>query len=501
MDSTMFDVLVAGGGINGAGIARDLAGRGLRVLLAERGDLAQHTSSASSKLIHGGLRYLEQGHIGLVRKSLIERERLLQHNPHLMQPLRLILPHDEHQRPRWMLRAGLFLYDHLTRLQVSEPSRAVALTGTPYGDALQPRFTHAFAYSDGWVDDARLVLACALDAQAHGARVLTRHAVTQAERRVGHWSVTLQPQAPRTGAAFTVQARALVNACGPWASAFLGEALQQTHPPKLRLVQGSHLVIRRRWTHGAGYLLQNPDGRVLFALPFHDDFTLIGTTDQEVNHAEAQPTDAEIDYLCEQASRWLRERVTRADIVHRWAGVRPLLDDERADANGGAKAITRDYRLDLDLGDRNQSPPRLDVWGGKLTTFRLLAEQAADRLAPLLNAPHGAWTANAPLPGGDCGPLAPFIDRLCSEHPERDPALISRWAMAYGSGARALLVQAPGEEVAPGLLEVELQHMKTHEWALTADDVLWRRSKLGLRLSAAQQVDVARCFAKQVSWA
>ena len=485
MGADIVDVLVVGGGINGAGIARDLAGRGLRVLLAERDDLAQHTSSASSKLVHGGLRYLAQGHVGLVRKSLQERERLLARNPHLMQPLRLVLPHDDTQRPRWMLRAGLFLYDHLARLRVSAPSQALSLPGTPEGEALQPRFTHAFVYSDGWVDDARLVLACALDAQARGARVLTRHACVQAQAVNGQWHALLREP---DGTEHRVQARALVNAAGPWASAFLGEALQQTRPPRLRLVQGSHLVIARRWTHASGYLLQNPDGRVLFALPFHGDFTLLGTTDLEVPTPQAQVTRDEVDYLCTQASRWLRQPVTPTDVLHTWAGVRPLLDD----AQGDAQAITRDYQLDL-VAVPGQ-PPRLDVWGGKLTTFRRLAEQAGDRLGPLLHAPRGAWTAEAALPGGDCGPLPAFIAELQRAHPARDPALVARWAHAHGSGARALLRRPPGREIAPGVCEAELRHAREHEWATTGDDFLWRRSKLGLRLTAAERAAVHEWF-------
>lgn len=446
------DALVVGGGVNGAGIARDLAGRGLSVCLAERDDLASHTSSASSKLIHGGLRYLEQGHVGLVRKSLIERERLLAANPHLMQPLRLILPHDAAQRPFWLLRAGLFLYDHLAKLRVSTPSAALRLTGTPEGDALQPRFTRALAYSDGWVDDARLVLACAQDAKAHGAQVLTRHACVRAEVVDGQWRATLQRP---NGSQIQVQARALVNAAGPWASRFLADSLKLPNAPKLRLVQGTHLVIAARWQHPAGYLLQNPDGRVLFALPFHEQFTLLGTTDQEVQDPHAAATEAEVDYLLQQASRWLRAPVTRADVRHVFSGVRPLLDDGKGDA----KAVTRDYRLDL---VQSSGAPRLDVWGGKLTTFRLLAEQAADQLAPLLQAPRGAWTADAPLPNSRYRPS-----------------------------------RQEGRLLASGLSEAHLQHCLDHEWAQTGEDFLWRRTQLGLILDPKIQSEVSAWFSAQ----
>ncbi|MBN8506811.1 MAG: glycerol-3-phosphate dehydrogenase [Burkholderiales bacterium] len=448
------DVLVVGGGVNGAGIARDLAGRGLRVVLAERDDLASHTSSASSKLIHGGLRYLEQGDFALVRKSLIERERLLAANPHLMQPLRLILPHDRGQRPLWLLRLGLFLYDHLAPRHVSAGSGAVRLADSEWGAPLQPRFTQALAYSDGWADDARLVLACAQDAAARGAIVLTRHACVHAEVREGRWLAQLQG---RDGSTVRVRARALVNAAGPWASAFLRDVLHHPRPPRLRLVQGTHLVIARRWTHAAGYLLQNPDGRVLFALPFQGEFTLLGTTDQEVSEPQAGPSEAEIEYLCTQASRWLREPVTREQVLHSFAGVRPLVADEASEA----KRVTRDYQLDLVLAD---GAPRLDVWGGKLTTFRLLAEQAADRLGPLLGAPRGAWTADAPLPD-------------------------SHWRPGPDDGP----------DVAPGVPEGWLRHCRNHEWATNGEDFLWRRSKMGLRLDATQQAAVAAWFERQAA--
>lgn len=472
------DVLVVGGGINGAGIARDLAGRGLSVLLAERDDLAAHTSSASSKLIHGGLRYLAQGHVGLVRRSLLERERLLACNPHRMQPLRLLLPHDPTQRPWWQVRLGLWAYDQLAHgapRRVSERSGALALAGQPEGEPLQPQFTRALHYADGWVDDARLVLDCAKDAAARGARVLTRHACVQARIAHGRWQATLlRPD----GGTVAVSAGALVNACGPWAARFLHESLALEKPPRLRWVQGTHLVIARRWPGAQGYLLQNPDGRVLFALPFAEHFTLLGTTDQEVAQLPAVARDAEIDYLCSQASRWLRKPVTRADVRHVFAGVRPLLDDGQAHA----QAVSRDWRIDR--VQQGSDPPRIDVWGGKLTTFRLLAEQVGELLAPGL-----AWTAEAPLPGADCGPLPAFIARLQREHPTRDPRLIRRWALAHGSGAEALLAQPPGPQMADGLFEIELRQAREQEWARTAEDFLWRRSKLGLRVPAAAVAD------------
>lgn len=485
-DPDIVDVLVAGGGINGAGIARDLAGRGLKVLLVERDDWASHTSSASSKMIHGGLRYLEQYAFGLVRKSLQERERLLKANPHLMQPLRLVLPHDPAQRPRWMIRLGLFFYDHLAPLGLLPGSGSIDLKRTPFGDALQAHFTHGFAYSDGWVDDARLVWHCVLDARRRGAEARSRCALVKAEREGAYWRVTLQPEG---GSPFERRARALVNAAGPWAGQLLNETCREAQAPALRWVQGTHIVIPKRWTHEAGYLLQNPDGRVLFALPYQEHYTLLGTTDREITALgrKAQPLDEEIDYLCEQASRWLREPVTREQIRWQFAGIRPLLADEADDP----KAITRDYRLDLE-GAPGQAP-LLNVWGGKITTFRLLAEQAADLIAPKLGGGQ-AWTEQAALPGGDCGPVQYFIDQLRGEFPKRDPALIRRWALAHGSAARGLLRDDPGAEIVPGLCEAELRHAVEHEDVREVDDFLWRRTKLGLRYDAAQRELIAQAL-------
>lgn len=476
-----FDVLVVGGGINGAGIARDLAGRGLRVALIERGDWGGATSSASSKLIHGGLRYLEQGLAGiaLVRKSLQERERLLRANPHLMRPLRLWLPHAPGQRPRWQLRAGLFLYDHLAASSLPRSGAQRMDDGR-----LRAGLREGFAYSDGWVDDARLVLACVQDAAARGAWVRRDCALLRAEARGGLWHAQTSEG--------ELRARALVNAAGPWAAQLLREALGEVRPPALRWVQGAHLVLPKRWAQDQGYLLQNEDGRVLFALPYAEDFLLLGTTDSELEGPDSPGVlDRELDYLCAQASRWLAEPVRPEQVLQRFAGVRPLL----ADGAASAQAINRDYRLDLQ--QQPGAAPRLDVWGGKLTTFRLLAEQVADRLAPLLGAPGRAWTADAPLPGGDCGPLDAFVAGLCRAHPQADPALLLRLARAHGSGVKALLREGWGAEIAPGVFEAELRHARAQEWVRSAEDFLWRRSKLGLRLSATEQAAVAAWLAAQ----
>ncbi|CAM3691547.1 glycerol-3-phosphate dehydrogenase [Roseateles saccharophilus] len=488
-----FDVVVVGGGINGTGLARDLAGRGWRVLLAERDDLASHTSSASTKLVHGGLRYLETYEFSLVRKALQEREVLLRSAPQLIRPLRFVLPHAPHLRPAWMIRIGLFLYDHLARRELLPGSQGLRLTGSIFGAPLRPEFRRGFVYSDGWVDDARLVVLNAQDAQARGAEVLTRCAVTRAVRGADAWEVTLANGR-------RVSARALVNAAGPWAERFLRDHTQgsngQPLPTRgLRLVKGSHIVVAQRFTHDHAYIFQNPDGRIIFAIPYQGRFTLIGTTDIELPEHEDPPSraeieQAEVDYLCEQASRYLAQPVKPADVLWSYAGVRPLLDE-----GGSASAVTRDYLLEADAAG---GAPLLNVWGGKLTTYRKLAEDGATQLGALLGDARRPWTAGAHLPGGDLGPHGVDIDAfaaaLQARHPEREPATVQRIARAYGSHAGELLAATPGAEVAPGLFESELRHLVEAEWARDAEDVLWRRSKLGLHYTAAQRAAVAAWF-------
>ncbi len=500
------DVLVVGGGINGCGIARDLAGRGLRVVLCEQDDLASHTSSASTKLIHGGLRYLEHYEFALVRKALAEREGLLRSAPHIMWPLRFVMPHDARMRPAWMIRAGLFLYDHLARREVLPGSRRIDLRRHRAGVPLKPRFTKGFVYSDGWVDDARLVTLCAVDAAARGATILTRTRCKQATRGSGGWSATLQGE--ESGATHELTARVLVNAAGPWAAGFLRNEAQQPHAHVLRLVKGSHIVVRKLFEHRHAYIFQNDDRRIIFAIPYEGDYTLIGTTDVEY----AGPLDAvaiddgEIAYLCEQASRYFAKPVLPADVVWTYSGVRPLLEDESSDAS----AVTRDYRLELD--ESVAGAPLLSVWGGKITTFRKLGEEAADTLlaGPLAaggsngggTAGRGAWTSGAFLPGGDLSgwigtPTRPdtdfarFEQALAQRHPELPPATLHRWARCYGARIELLLPPggSPGAEIAPGVFEAELAYLRDHEWARRVDDVLWRRTKLGLHLGAA---DIAR---------
>lgn len=486
------DVLVVGGGINGAGIARDLAGRGMSVVLCEKDDLASHTSSCSTKLIHGGLRYLEYYEFSLVRKALAEREGLLRSAPHIMWPLRFVMPHDPGMRPVWMIRAGLFLYDHLARREVLPGSRTVNLREHAAGAPLKPGFTKGFVYSDGWVDDARLVVLNALGAVEHGAQVLTRTPCIDAQRGPTHWQVQL---CGGNGRILRVEARALVNAAGPWAAQFLAQHAHVPQPKSLRLVKGSHIVVRKMFEHDHAYIFQNPDKRIIFAIPYEGDFTLIGTTDVEHQGAigDARIDTSEIDYLCAQASRYFARPIAAADVVWSYSGVRPLLDDE----SGDPSAVTRDYSLELDT----TQAPLLSVWGGKITTFRKLAEEAADLLGTALPAQSGAWTASAFLPGGDLSPtigraqrpdtdFERFVQTLARQRPELDGALLRRLARAYGQRALELLETPLGAEVAPGLFEAELDFLHRWEWARSAEDVLWRRSKLGLHYTEAERAAV-----------
>jgi glycerol-3-phosphate dehydrogenase len=494
------DVLVVGGGINGAGIARDASGRGLRVVLSEKDDLAQHTSSASSKLIHGGLRYLEQYHFGLVRKALAEREVLLKSGPHIMRPLRFVMPHSTGagMRPAWMIRAGLFLYDHLARRDFLPGSEALSLPGHPAGSPLQPHFTRAFAYSDAWVDDARLVVLAAVDARERGASILTRTRCTQLVREPQRWIATLQ------GADETlrVHARCVVNAAGPWAADFLGLAQGSGRTPRtLRLVKGSHIVVPRLFAHDSAYILQQPDGRIVFAIPYEGQFTLVGTTDVDYQGDLDRVAigDAELDYLCEAVNRAFAQRIGVKDVVWSYAGVRPLIED----ASGNASSASRDYRLETDCA----GAPLLSVFGGKVTTFRKLAEQAVDWIAPALGRRVPGWTDKACLPGGDLFGRQPsargvrefeaWTRTRQQQYAALPPALVSRYARAYGTRLGAMLGHCRsradlGEEIVPGLFEVEADWLVRQEWAQTADDMLWRRTKLGLHLPHQARAEATR---------
>ena len=495
------DVLIVGGGVNGAGIARDAAGRGLSVVLCEQHDLGAHTSSASTKLIHGGLRYLEQYEFGLVRKALIEREVLLRAAPHIMWPLRFVMPHDAGQRPAWMIRAGLFLYDRLARRQILPGSSSVALRQHAAGAPLKADFTRGFVYSDGWVDDARLVVLNALDASERGARIYTHTACVGAQRTPDgrRWQATLRGA---DGVEIGVTAGALVNAAGPWATQFLRQAAHQASAKSVRLIKGSHIVVPRLFDHPYAYIFQHPDGRIVFAIPYEQDFTLIGTTDIEYHGdiAEVRITQDEIDYLCALVSRYFKRPVQPSDVVWTYSGVRPLVEDEAS----AASEVTRDYQLDVERGDDPAGAPLLSIFGGKITTFRKLAEEAVDLLTPLLSPLLGqrgaAWTAGQCLPGGDLFGALPanrsvtdydsYVSTTRQRYAWLPAALVARYVRAYGSRIHLLLTRRSdvadmGAEVLPGLYAAEIDYLMQHEWARCAADILWRRSKLGLHLAPA----------------
>ena len=500
------DILVIGGGVNGAGIARDAAGRGLKVILAEKGDLAGATSSASTKLFHGGLRYLEFFEFGLVRKALLERGTLLEAMPHISWPMRFVLPYSpdmrfegdtptsrlltrmspwmKGRRPSWLIRAGLELYDRMGGRGHFPGTKTIRLADDPAGAALKPQFAKAYEYSDAWVEDSRLVALNARDAALRGAEINVRTEVTGARRDGDRWRATLTGE--RTG---EVTARAVVNAAGPWVEEVLTGRLGRNTGEGIRLVRGSHIVTRRLFDHGKCYFFQGTDGRIVFAIPYEYDFTLIGTTDQEHGSLDDKPvaTQEEQDYLLTFASEYFRDPVTRDDIVHTYSGVRPLYDDGAKSAT----AATRDYVLSMDPA---QGAPLLSVFGGKITTYRKLSESAVGKVAEALGHRADAWTAGVPLPGGDfkVGGHLKLVSDLKAAH----PFLTDRWALrlvrAYGTEAGEMLDGARtarelGADHGATLTQREVDWLMDREWARTAEDVLWRRSKLGLHMSEDQR--------------
>lgn len=481
-----FDLAVIGGGINGAGIARDAAGRGIGVLLIEQQDLASGTSSASTKLIHGGLRYLEHGQFGLVRKSLRERETLLRLAPHIVHPMRFVLPHHAAMRPAWMLRIGLFAYDHLGGATSLPGTRVLDLASDPSGVPLKRILKLGFEYSDCWVDDSRLVVLNAIDAHERGAVIRTRTRLVRADREDGRWRLVLNARGRRE----IVTARVLVNAAGPWVSDVAQNALRASPPPHVRLVKGSHVVVRRLFAHDRAYIFQNADRRVIFAIPYERDFTLIGTTDQDFvgEPGTAAPTPAEMTYLCEAVSAYLRAPVTPYDVVHAFSGVRTLIEDAPKRV---AADLTRDYSLALDAS--RDRAPLLTVYGGKITTFRRLAEEALDRIAGFFAA-RGPWTADEPLPGGDFAPGdgAAIVARARERWPFLSERHAARLVGAYGTRIADVIGEAGsldgmGPCFGSDLTASEVRYLIHQEWAQTADDVLWRRSKLGLQLDAQER--------------
>ncbi len=485
----IFDLAIIGGGINGCGIARDAAGRGHSVFLCEMNDLASGTSSWSTKLVHGGLRYLEYYEFRLVREALIEREILWRIAPHIIRPLRFVLPHHSGLRPAWLLRLGLFLYDHIGGRHLLPPTRSVDLTRDEVGKPLvRNRYTRAFEYSDCFVDDARLVVLTARDAADRGAEIRTRTRAVEIRQADGIWQLTVEDTA--TGTRSTIKARALVNAGGPWVEDVLRSGAGFNARAKVRLVQGSHIVVRKLYAHDRAYMFQNSDGRIVFVIPYQDDFTLIGTTDRDFDGdpSKVKASTEEIKYLCDSVSEYLAKPVSPEDVVWTFAGVRPLYDDGASEA----KAATRDYVFELDAPG---GAPLLSIYGGKITTYRRLAEEALERLAPYLGnskAKEG-WTGKSPLPGGDMdvSAVAALTAELMRNHPFLTQAHASRLAHAYGTRARKLLANAKsladlGHSFGAGLTESEVRYLMASEWARTAEDVVWRRTKLGLRLSTGE---------------
>jgi glycerol-3-phosphate dehydrogenase len=482
----IFDLAIIGGGINGCGIARDAAGRGNSVFLCEMNDLASGTSSWSTKLVHGGLRYLEYYEFRLVREALIEREILWQIAPHIIRPLRFVLPHHSGLRPAWLLRLGLFLYDHIGGRNLLPPTRSVDLSRDEVGKPLvSNRYTKAFEYSDCFVDDARLVVLTARDAADRGAEIRTRTRAVEIRQADGIWQVTVEDTS--SGMRSTIKARALVNAGGPWVEEVLRSGAGVNARAKVRLVQGSHIVVRKLYAHDRAYMFQNSDGRIVFVIPYQDDFTLIGTTDRDFDGdpAKVRASTEEIKYLCDSVSEYLAQPVRPEDVVWTYAGVRPLYDDGASEA----KAATRDYVFELDTPG---GAPLLSIYGGKITTYRRLAEEALERLEPYLRSAKAkeGWTAKSPLPGGDMdvSAVAALTVELTRKYPFIGSAHANRLAHAYGTRATKLLGNAKssadlGQVFGATLTESEVRYLMSNEWACTADDVVWRRSKLGLRLS------------------
>jgi glycerol-3-phosphate dehydrogenase len=485
----IFDLAIIGGGVNGCGIARDAIGRGNSVFLCEMNDLASGTSSWSTKLVHGGLRYLEYYEFRLVREALIEREILWQIAPHIIRPLRFVLPHHAGLRPAWLLRLGLFLYDHIGGRHLLPPTRSVDLTRDEVGRPLVPnRYTRGFEYSDCFVDDARLVVLTARDAADRGAEIRTRTRATDIRQVDRIWQVTVENTTTRVRS--TIAARVLVNAGGPWVEQVLASGAGVNAKAKVRLVQGSHIVVRKLYAHDRAYMFQNSDGRIVFVIPYQDDFTLIGTTDRDYDGdpAKVKATDEEIRYLCDSVSEYLAKPVKPEDVVWTYAGVRPLYDDGASEA----KAATREYVLELDTPG---GTPLLSIYGGKITTHRRLAEEVLEKLAPYL---HGTkaregWTAHAALPGGDLdvSAVGALAAELVRSYPFLSQAHANRLAHAYGTRAAKLLGAAKsladlGQSFGATLTESEVRYLISVEWARTAEDIVWRRSKLGLQMSPAE---------------
>ena len=500
METRSYDLLVIGGGINGAGIARDAAGRGLSVLLVEKEDLAAHTSSASTKLVHGGLRYLEHYEFRLVAEALAEREVLLRAAPHLILPLQFVLPHEPHLRPAWVIRAGLFLYDRLGGRMTLPKSFSTRLDRTCFGAGLKPRFRKGFVYADARVDDARLVVANAIDARTRGADIRVRTTLVSALRDGGVWRATL---AGLDGRSTEVTTRALVNAAGPWVCDVLTQLAGASVKAQVRHVKGSHIVVPRVHGEPHAYILQNADNRIVFVIPYEERYSLIGTTDVPVaNYENPLINDEETYYLLSLANTYLERPLAASDILWTYSGVRPLYDD----GTGDPSAVTRDYVLRLDApraGAKEPCAPVLSVFGGKITTYRKLAEAALAALRPFFPAMKPNWTSDAPLPGGDLpnGDRGAWIAELARHYPALPCALLRGLARRHGTRAAIVLDDARtaadlGEDFGAGLTEREIGYLRDEEWASSADDILWRRTKCGLPMTPEQRERVAACVGR-----
>jgi glycerol-3-phosphate dehydrogenase len=483
----MVDLFVIGGGVNGAGIARDAAGRGLSVVLCEKGDLAGGTSSRSGKLVHGGLRYLEYYEFRLVREALIEREILLKAAPHIIWPMRFVLPHSPEDRPAWLIRLGLFLYDHLGGRKRLPGTRTLDLTRDPEGMPLLDRYGRGFEYSDCWVDDARLVVLNAIGAAEKGAEVLTRSPAVSARREHGAW--TILTRNTLTGGTRTFRARCIVNAAGPWVSDVIDRVAGSKSGRNVRLVKGSHIIVPKFWQGSNAYLVQNHDRRVIFINPYEGDLALVGTTDipYEGQAEDVTADEREIEYLIAAVNRYFKEKLRREDVLHSFSGVRPLFDDGK----GNPSAVTRDYVFDL---DETGGAPLLNIFGGKITTFRELAERGLDRLKHIFPEMGGNWTENAPLPGGDMpnADYESFANSLRDTYPWMPRGLLHHYARLYGTRTRDIVGKASdlnelGRYFGGQLYEAEVRYLVTHEWAQTPEDILFRRTKHYLHLDEAKR--------------
>ena len=477
-DPCIYDILVIGGGINGSGVAVDAAGRGLNVLLCEMNDLASATSSASSKLIHGGLRYLEHYQFRLVREALYEREVLMRKAPHIVHPLRFQLPHRPHLRAAWMIRIGLFIYDSLGKREALPGSVALRYDEN---SPLIPGITRGFEYSDAWVDDSRLVILNALHAKQKGATILTYHECMSARSKNNHWIVTLKDN--QTGNHVNeIKARAIVNAAGPWVNDLFSSVFQHFPPKEVRLIKGSHIIVPKIHNEAYAFILQNVDGRIVFVIPYEEAFSLIGTTDEDFtsNPSDAVISENEIDYLIETVNQYFKNKITANNIVSSFSGVRSLIDGESKEA----QAVSRDYHLELE----HQEAPLLSIYGGKITTYRKVAEHVMDKLRPFFSSMGKNWTKHIPLPGGEFDSIQQLNHELISEYPWLPPALVNRWVRSYGTLCRKFItdtnkVEDLGFHFGQGLYEKEVDYLVEHEWAVNTDDILSRRSKLGLKMN------------------